>query len=91
MLKKSESWPYPNLKAEDTLKRSYVWVLLTRLTMKVIPHDSMMTKYNRNTPVGGIITSPLGYISKIHLEYHLKLQYSTLPLNEKVILLTTSS
>ena len=36
-------------------------------------------------------TSPLGYISKIHLEYPLKLQYSTLPLNEKVILMTTSS
>ena len=37
------------------------------------------------------MTSPLGYISKIHLEYPLKLQYSTLPLNRKAILLTTLS
>ena len=49
-------------------------VLLTRLTMEVLPHDSMMTNIvvtslRRNK------TSPIGYISKIHLEYSSKLQF----------------
>ena len=48
---------------------------MTRLTMEALPHDSMMTNYNSNIPGGGIIIAPLGYISKIHLEYPLKLQY----------------
>ena len=50
-------------------------MLLTLPTMEALPHDSMMTNYNNNIPDGEIITSPLGYINKIHLEYPLKLQY----------------
>ena len=66
-------------KTQNSIIIIFIRVLLTRLTMDVIPPESMMTKYNSNIPTEEEDIS-LGYISKIHLKYSSKLQYfNTLP------------